>query len=209
MFLSTAALPDRGSGGPGRARRYRLTALMVRRLRPPSQTEVPFARWLLRNRCHPRSGRRWGRPPYRRVARPFRVAYRSGLPWWNQGRRGTFTGQCGQPLCPGETTTHPDGPQRPTVACAAERSSWTPRCFSRLGSLALRRGRNVAPPELSLPGPFVAAHCWPTLAAYPSVRRVRARISARARPRTGRIRSIDVGSIAPFMTEPTTPAAHA
>jgi len=32
-----------------------------------------------------------------------------------QGRRGTFTGQCGQPLCPGETATHLDGPQRPTV----------------------------------------------------------------------------------------------
>jgi hypothetical protein len=48
-------------------------------------------------------------------------------------------------------------------------SPWTPPCFRRLGSLALRRGRNVAPPELSLPGPFVAAHYWAVLAAYLSI----------------------------------------
>src|SRR5208337_4470110 len=156
-FLAAAALPERGSSGPWRAQRCRLTTLMVRRLRLPSHTDGPF------------------------------------------------TGQCGQPLCPGEPTTHPDGPQRPTVSGAAERSQRTPKCFHRLGSLAPRRGRNVAPPELSLPGPFVAAHYWTTLAAYLSARRVRARISARARPRTGRIRSVGVGPIAPFMTEPTTP----
>src|SRR5208283_3683426 len=52
--------------------------------------------------------------------------------------------------------------------------------------------------------------CRTTLAAYLPDGGVRARISARARPRTGRIRSIGVGSIAPFLpTEPTTPAAHA
>jgi hypothetical protein len=139
---------------------------MVRRLRLPSTTDAPFAPRLLWSSCHPRSGRRWGRPPHRRVARPFRLAYGSGLPWCCQGRRGTFTGQCGQPLCPGEITKHPDGPQRPTVACAAEESRWTPACFSRLRSLAHRRGRNVTPPELSLPGPFVSVHCWAPLAAY-------------------------------------------
>jgi hypothetical protein len=67
--------------------------------------------------------RRWGRPPRRRVTEPFRHAYRSGLPGGPRGtprRRGTLTGQCGQPLCPGEITSHLDGPQRPTVACAAE-----------------------------------------------------------------------------------------
>src|SRR4051812_29620167 len=35
-----------------------------------------------------------------------------------QGRRGTLTGQRGQPLCPGETTTHPDG-SRPSSAARA------------------------------------------------------------------------------------------
>jgi hypothetical protein len=112
--------------------------------------------------------RRWGRLPRRRVTEPFRHAYRSGLPGDPRGtprRRGTLTGQCGQPLCPGETTSHLDGPQRPTVACAAEGDRRVPQCFGRLGSVACRLGRNVTPPELSLPGPFVAARCRTTLAA--------------------------------------------
>jgi len=74
---------------------------------------------LLRGSCCPRGGGRWGRRPHRRMTRPFRHAYGSGLPWGNQGRRGTFTGQRGQPLCPGEPTTHPDGPRFSSVASAA------------------------------------------------------------------------------------------
>src|SRR5438552_11206775 len=70
-FLAATALLDRGSSSPGRARHHGLTGLMVRRLRLPSTTDAPFARWLLWSSCHPRSGRRWGRPPHRRVARPF------------------------------------------------------------------------------------------------------------------------------------------
>src|ERR1700688_1066595 len=35
------------------------------------------------------------------------------------GRRGTFTGQCGQPLYPGEVTSHLVGSQRRTVVRAA------------------------------------------------------------------------------------------
>lgn len=74
--------------------------------------------------------RRWGRPPRRRIAGPFRHAYRSGLPGDPQGtprRRGTLTGQRGRPLCPGETTNHLDGPQQPTVACAAAGDRPAPR----------------------------------------------------------------------------------
>src|SRR5262249_27900455 len=67
-FLAAAALPERGAGGPWRARRPRLTALMVRRLRLPSATDAPFAVRLLWSSCHPRSGRRWDRPPHHCVA---------------------------------------------------------------------------------------------------------------------------------------------
>jgi hypothetical protein len=202
-------LPARGAGGPFRAQHRRLTALMVRRSGLPSHTVAPFAQESYSGAAAIPKAAAVGAtaaPPHRQTLSRYLWAW---LTLADQGRRGTFTGQCGQPLCPGETATHPDGPQRQTVPCAAKESRWTPKCFSRLGSLALRRGRNADPPELSLPGPFAIAHCWPTLAAYLSSRRVRARISARARPRTGRIRSIGVGSIAPFMTEPTTPAAHA
>ena len=80
-----------------------------------------------------------------------------------------------------------------TVSCPARRSSMIRKCFGRLRSVAHRRGRNVTPPELSLPGPSVTVRCRPTLAAYLSARRVRARISGRARPRPGRIRSLGVG----------------
>jgi len=60
-----------------------------------------------------------------------------------------------------------------------------------------------------LPGPSVSGRYRPLLAAYLSRSgKVRARTSARARPRAGRIRPIGVGSVAPFETEPTTPAAH-
>src|ERR1700724_1008105 len=85
----------------------------------------------------------------------------------------------------------------------------TPTCFSRLGSLALRRGRNVAPPELSLPGPFVAAHYWTTLAAYLSVGEFEQGFPPGYGPaRVGLDRSVWDRSHR-FMTEPTTPAAHA
>src|ERR1700738_4405548 len=85
----------------------------------------------------------------------------------------------------------------------------TPTCFSRLGSLALRRGRNVAPPELSLPGPFVAAHYWTTLAAYLSVGEFEQGFPPGYGPaRAGLDRSVWDRSHR-FMTEPTTPAAHA
>jgi hypothetical protein len=39
------------------------------------------------------------------------------------------------------------------------------RGFGRLGSVAYRPGRNVAPPELLLPGPSVSGRCRPLLAA--------------------------------------------
>ena len=37
---------------------------------------------------------------------------------------------------------------------------------AQVGAWHTTRGRTVAPPDLSLPGPFVTAHYWTTLAAY-------------------------------------------
>ena len=85
----------------------------------PGNTDAPFARWLLRSSCHPRGGSRWGRPPLRCVTRPFRHAYRPGLPWPRQGPRGTFPGPCVPPWCPGAITTHRVGPRHRPVWGAA------------------------------------------------------------------------------------------
>ena len=93
--------------------------------------------------------------------------------------------------------------------CREERRV-TPWCFGRLGGLAPRLGPKRDSSRTVLAWPLrqrplpAAAGCVPLPCG-----RVRARISARARPRTGRIRPVGVGPIAPFETEPITPAAHA
>lgn len=43
-----------------------------------------------------------------------------------------------------------------------------PGASAQLGAWHAARGRTVTPPALSLPGPFVTAHHWTALAAYPS-----------------------------------------
>lgn len=100
------------------------------------------------------------------------------------GRRGTFTGQCCQPLCAGGPTRHLHGPQAVTESRPAGVPS---QGFVKFRRLAHRVGRIVTPPAPSSPGPFAAAGCPATLAAYPS-KRVRVRISGPARTRPGRIR---------------------
>ena len=85
------------------------------------------------------------------------------------------------------------------------------------GPLVLPQAWELGTPSRPKRDPSRTILAWPLrrrplrddAGCIPLRRRVRARISARVRPRTGRIRSIGVGSIAPFMTEPTTPAAHA
>jgi hypothetical protein len=59
-----------------------------------------------------------GSPSHRRVPMPFRLSlidlrYPSG-PEGRAGRRGTFTGQCCQPLCAGDATSHLMGPSAVT-----------------------------------------------------------------------------------------------
>ena len=66
---------------------------------------------------------------------------------------------------------------------------FTSRRFTNVRRLAHHGGRNVAPPGVSLPGPFVTARYRTVLASYTAMQ-VRAAISARGRTRTGRIRFI-------------------
>ena len=85
----------------------------------------------------------------------------------------------------------------------------TARCFSTTRSLAHRTMPNRGPSRSVLAWPLRHRPLPSGAGCVPLRRRVRARTSARVRPRTGRIRPIGVGSVAPFETEPTTPAAHA
>jgi hypothetical protein len=133
--------------------------------------------------------RRPGRTsPRRRVSGPFRLSL-IGTPYLSgrggrTGRRGTFTGQCCQPLCAGDPASHPAGP-RAVTEFRRERIPF--RGFRRSRSLAFQRDRNAMPPAPSSPGPSVAACCQTTLARS-SRKRVRVRISGPARTRPGRIR---------------------
>jgi len=104
----------------------------------------------------------------RRVARPL--------------RRGLIS--LGDPGCPGTAwDSHrsvrsaivnrrdhltPRGSQEIAVTLSCEVSSpgKTPGASARLGAWHTTRGRTVAPPALSLPGPSVIARCRTTLAAY-------------------------------------------
>ena len=104
-----------------------------------------------------------------------RRSFRQGLIDWRYripsrriggGRSRTFTGQCCQPLCPGDSTKHPDGPSvvtksRPT----GERS--IPKASAGYGAWPIHQGRNVTPPRLSSPDPSDTGCCLPALVAYP------------------------------------------
>ena len=157
-FLAHVALSGRGPDDPVRVRRHELTALMERRSGLPSTTDAPFTRRLLRSSCHPQNGRRWGRPPHRRLAGPFRSAYRSGLPRRDDVGLSPVSvvhhfAQAKPPLTSADRCDQP-------CRVAAEESTAIPECFMRLGTLAPRRSRNVTPPELSRPGPSVSKSRW-------------------------------------------------
>ena len=114
-------------------------------------------------------------------------------------------------MCPGDSTSHSDGLYVVTKH-RRQRRGLISQGFRRLGSLAPHPSRNVTPPGLSSPGPSVVVRYLPTLAAYPGSCRVRVKISGRAWTRPGRIRPHQFSfpaKIAPFETQPTTPAAHA
>jgi hypothetical protein len=141
-----------------------------------------------------------GTSPHRRIHGSFRLGlinacYPSGRVG-RAGRRGTFTGQCCQPLCAGDATKHLSDPW---VVTEFRRHGTSCQSFIRSRGLAYRSGRIVTPPALSSPGPFAATRCRATLASYPlrllgtakpcliAFGEVRVRISEQARTRPGRI----------------------
>src|SRR5690348_17498667 len=81
-------------------------------------------------------------------------------------RRGTFTGQCLQPLYSSETTRHPQEPTVITATPTAEESSTEklPRTSDRVRSLVPPAGRNViplgVPLHLAPPSQLIAEPRW-------------------------------------------------
>ncbi len=118
-FLASPAGFGRGPSGH-RAVPKGLTVLMVLRvcLREHGTSFRPWAGYS-GDAAIPEAASRWGEtfapPRARTVSQCLWVRLTRREP----GRRGTFTGQCGQPLCPGEITSHRVGSQRQTVADAA------------------------------------------------------------------------------------------
>jgi hypothetical protein len=145
--------PQGGADGLWSVSRAGLTIPMVRRRRHPSHTVAPFTvPATLELLSSPKRGPLGPFP-----APPRRPSVSASL--WDvltpvaRRRRGTLTGQCGQPLCPGETTSHPVEPRRPTVTRAAKSVTRRPGASADSGAWHLDLGRNVIPPEL--------VHAWP------------------------------------------------
>jgi hypothetical protein len=196
-FLSLGGFPERGTGQPHAVAVAGLTfslsganlPLLSQRFFISSQAglrqdatttkELPSFR-----------GRGQAPSPFHRFRRSFCL----GLMDWRYrcradpcgGRSRTLTGQCRYPLCPGDTTNHSDGLRVVTKYRRQRRGLISPG-FHWLRSLAPHPSRNVTPPGLSSPGPFVAVCYLPTLAAYPDQCQVRVKISERAWTRSGRI----------------------
>ena len=146
-----------------------------------------------------------------RIRRSFRRRlidwrYRFG----GSGRSRTFTGQCRQPFCPGDSTSHSDGPSAITKYRPAGERNRFPR---------LRQVRELGLPPEPKRDASRTVFTWPLRrrslppdAGYIPSFEVRVKISVQARTRTGRIRfhpALLSVKISPFTTKPTTPAAHA
>lgn len=187
-FLASPSCPSEARTGPKAASSRRANCPRGLAATSLFATVAPFACRLLWRSCRPRAPQSGG--PGRAAAWPSLFVVDLWA-WVVRGRPRNGVGlspvnavghceQATSPITPSVRRGYPHSPPR-------ERSQIA-QCFHRLGSLAPTRSRNVTPPVLSLPGPSVTARCRPALAAYLFARRVRARISGRARTRPGRIR---------------------
>ena len=140
------------------------------------------------------------------------VTYRSALPLTGEpecGRSGTFTGQCCQPFCPGDSASHVDGPPSEPSYRSLRRLIVPP---------GLQAARDPGPPSPPKRDASRTVSTWPLrhrslprdAGCIPRRGRVRVKISERVWSRPGRIRlhRTPFDKTAPFTTEPTTPAAH-
>jgi len=81
------------------------------------------------------------------------------------GRRGTFTGQCCQPLCSSETVTHLQEPSAITASPQiksqhpAQRAIHRPQDFGQVTEPRPSCRPTSIPLEPSSPGPSAATHC--------------------------------------------------
>ena len=115
-----------------------LTVLMVLAACSSANTEPPFTpgRGYSGDAAIPEAASRWGEtfapPRDRTVSQCLWVRLTRPVP----GRRGIFTGQCGQPFCPGEATSHLVGSQHRTVVLSpGSPARWrTTSASARLGA---------------------------------------------------------------------------
>ena len=137
-FLASPAGFGRGPSGH-RAVPWGLTVLLVQVACSSANTEPPFTPLgggYSGDAAIPEAASRWGEtlaPPRDRTVSPCLGVRLTRLA---PGRRGTFTGQCGQPLCPGEATSPRVGPQPRPVLGAARSSgrSLCPKASASLGA---------------------------------------------------------------------------
>jgi hypothetical protein len=194
MFLSWGGFPERGAGRPVSGRSHRLAVSVSSAMGHHFHNGPSFPRSdslpVLGRSCRPftREARRLPRSiaSAARFVMDLWIGVTAGRPeGCPSGRSRTFTGQCRRPFCPGDSTTHSDGPRRVTKFRCGRRGSFL-QGFIRPGSLAHRPSRNVTPPELSPPGPFVIGFL-PDAGCIPRLCRVRVETSRRAWTRPGRI----------------------
>jgi hypothetical protein len=194
MFLSWGGVPERGAGGPVRGRSHRLAVSVSSAIGHHFHNGPPFPGGrtprVLRRSCRPftREARRLPRSiaSAARFVIDLWIGVTAGCPWVACGRSRTLTGQCRQPFCPGDPTSHSNGP-RPVTKLRCGRRRITPS--------GLHQARELGPPFEPKRDASRTVSTWPLrrrtpdAGCIPRLSRVRVETSGRAWTRPGRIRS--------------------
>ena len=141
-FLSRDGFPERGTGRPVAVAIVGLTSSLSSANRHCFPSVLPFAasrtvRLPATPEELPSFHKRGQAPPlFHRIRRSFRQRlidwrYRRESP--RGGRSRTFTGQCCQPFCPGDPTSHFAGPRTVTKSRYAKELNRTPKASACLG----------------------------------------------------------------------------